>query len=317
MPGADLRPMTIGEVLDRMFRLYKDKFWLFAGIMSLPFLVLFFLNTAIALWTRTRTAAITASTGAPAQLPSAATFLVGFGAILVILVITFIVSGIGQAATIFAVSDLYLGRTATIRSSFRQIRGHILQALGTIFLVGLIVGGGFILIFILGAILIPAFGRIFGLLAFAAFMLLGIPVIIVLFCRMGVAVPAAMLEDVWAGTAISRSMKLTKGFAMQIFLIFLLAWALAVGASVLLTMPFTIMALVPHPHALPIGLVMLQQVFQFIAQVIVAPVGAVAICLMYYNLRVRKEAFDLEHLMTSLEPGSPTGGAAPGAVLPA
>ncbi len=39
MAEVDLRPMTLGEVLDRTFHLYKNNFWLFAGIIALPLLI--------------------------------------------------------------------------------------------------------------------------------------------------------------------------------------------------------------------------------------------------------------------------------------
>ena len=40
MADVDLRLMTLGEVLDRTFKLYKSHFALFAGITALPALVL-------------------------------------------------------------------------------------------------------------------------------------------------------------------------------------------------------------------------------------------------------------------------------------
>jgi hypothetical protein len=42
------------------------------------------------------------------------------------------------------------------------------------------------------------------------------------------------------------------------------------------------------------------QLFNFIVRVLIAPIGTIACSLMYYNLRVRKEAFDVQHLMASL-----------------
>ncbi len=51
----------------------------------------------------------------------------------------------------------------------------------------------------------------------------------------------------------------------------------------------------------------------FIPGVLVGPIGTIAFSLMYYNLRVRKEAFDLQHLMVALGPGSGPVAAAPGA----
>jgi len=288
--NTDLRPMTIGEVLDRTFRLYKSEFWLFAGIMSLPFFVLFIFNVSIAWLTRSQAAAVIAGGAphAPQVLPAVIMASIGGG--LLLLILTFVLSSIGQAATMFAVSDVYLDRPASIRGSFGQVRGHILQVLGVIFLVGLLVMVGCVFLIIPG---------------------------IILACRTGVSVPAAMLEDEGPSTAISRSMELTKGFAMQMFLIFVLVWVLAIIGSVVFQLPFTIMAVTPRPHVLPFGLVVLQDVTVFISQVLVAPVGAIAFCLMYYNLRVRKEAFDLEHLMGALGTGSTTSGPAPGAVSPA
>lgn len=291
MANADLRPMTLGEVLDRTFRLYKSEFWLFAGIMSLPFLVLFIFNVTIASLTRAQIAAVGAG-GAPHVPPAIhpEAVVAGVGAGILVMVLSFILTGIGQAATIFAVSDLYLGRPAGIRESFRQVRGHVLQVLGVIFLVGLLVGVGFILLIIPG---------------------------IILACRTGVAVPAAMLEDEGPAAAISRSMELTKGFAMEMFLIFLLTWVLAIAAAVILQLPFTLMAATPHPHVLPFGLTVLQYVTSFISQALIAPVGAIAFSLMYYNIRVRKEAFDLQHLMTLMGTGAAPSAPAPGTASPA
>lgn len=44
MANVDLRPMSLGEVLDRTFTLYREHFLLFAGIMALPYLVVLVLE---------------------------------------------------------------------------------------------------------------------------------------------------------------------------------------------------------------------------------------------------------------------------------
>jgi uncharacterized membrane protein len=282
MANADLRPMTLGEVLDRTFTLYKGHFWLFAGIMSLPFLLLFFFQVLIA--------AIGAAGRAVGQAPSVSpNVLIGaFGGAVVIVVLSFIMTGVAQAATIFAVSDLYLGRTATVRGAFGKVRGKVLRTIGVIFLAGLIVGLGFI------ALIIPG---------------------IILMCRTAVAVPAAMLEDKYAGEALSRSMALTKGYAMQMFLIFLLTWVLAVVAMVVFQYPFMLLTAMEtaKQHAVPFAYLMLQQLATFISSVLVGPIATIAFSLMYYNLRVRKEAFDLQHLIASLPAGSQAITPVPGA----
>jgi hypothetical protein len=53
----------------------------------------------------------------------------------------------------------------------------------------------------------------------------------------------------------------------------------------------------------------LQHVSTFLSQVLVGPIATIAFSLMYYNLRVRREAFDIQHLMTSLD-SYPAPGAA-------
>ena len=32
-PGAELRPLGLGELIDRTFTLYRNHFWLFCGVM--------------------------------------------------------------------------------------------------------------------------------------------------------------------------------------------------------------------------------------------------------------------------------------------
>jgi hypothetical protein len=287
MATADLRPMTLGEVLDRTFKIYFANFWLFSGIMAFPFLILFVVNIGYAWINRGAAALYRTSDMSPSAL---GTLLVtAFGSFILLMFVAFIVSGIGEAATILAISDLYLGKQATIRETYRRVRGRIVHALLTIFLVAITIGAATV------CFLIP--GIFIG-------------------CRTAVAVPVAMLEDAGAGTAFGRSMELTKGFASQIFLIFILTASISFGISSLFTGPFVLMTLFPKPHELPFGMVIVQNAVGFIGQVLAAPIQTIAFSLMYYNLRVRKEGFDLEHLMGSLEPPAPPALPTTDAALP-
>jgi len=289
MASVDLRPMTLGEVLDRTFSLYKSHFWLFAGIMSWPFLILLLFNISLRGLGMSR--AIPSGGPGAAHAATLSPSLIGgaVGGGIIAFVLYLALAGAAQAATVFAVSDLYLGKSATIASSYRQVRGNIGRVLGVMFLTGLVVGVGFILLIVPG---------------------------IILLCRTGVAVPVAMLEDTGPRDSLSRSMDLTKGFAMQMFLIFLLLWVLGLVAMAIFQVPFTILLATSKPQSLSFGLLLLQNLSSFVSQVLVGPVATIAFCLMYYNLRVRKEAFDLQHLMKSLGTTTP-GSAAPGTVLPA
>ncbi|HVH59190.1 MAG TPA: hypothetical protein VM709_02620 [Candidatus Sulfotelmatobacter sp.] len=275
MADVTLRPMTLGQVLDTTFSLYKRNFWLFVGITSIPFLAVLILQVGAAALQLSR------PSPQPASPALASGAIVGG---IVFLLAYFLLAGAAQAATIFAVSDLYLGRAATVRGSFRKVGGKAFRVILVLLLVGLTVGVGFLLLIIPG---------------------------IILFCRTAVAVPASMLEDTKAVGSIERSMQLTKGFAMQIFLIFLLVWVLSYLALLIFQVPFAYLqgATAQARQTLVFGMLALQHLSSFLSNVLVGPIGTIAFSLMYYNLRVRKEAFDIQHLMNSL-PASPSQGAA-------
>ena len=291
MADADLRPMSLGEVLDRTFNLYKNNFWLFAGITALPFFLLLIVQVGIA--AVSSAAANAPVTHAPPFSPGAIGGMIGGGALVMVLYLLMI--GAAHAATVFAVSDLYLSRPASIRGSFERVGWKVFRVLAVFFLIGLILAVGFVIVVAFGfAIRSPG-------LMILGFILLIAPVII-LVCRMAVSIPAAMLEDLGAVRAMERSVHLTKGHVMQIFVIFLLVLVATYVAILVLQMPLLILMVTSAAaHKTPsFGLQVLQQLAAFVSQVLVGPIGTIAFSLMYYNLRVRKEAFDIQHLMSSM-----------------
>jgi hypothetical protein len=54
-----------------------------------------------------------------------------------------------------------------------------------------------------------------------------------------------------------------------------------------------------------------QQLVSIIPQILATPIGASAFILLYYDLRIRKEGFDLEMLARSMSSDTETGGVAP------
>jgi hypothetical protein len=285
MAEVDLRPMTLGEVLDRTFSLYKKHFWLFVGIMSFPPLAALMIQIVMVLAGISAVGATSTHSMTPGE---AGGFAAGvFGSAMLIVVVSFVMYGAAEAATVFAVSDLYLGRSTSIRGAYGSVRYRLLGALGTIFLTGLIVGVGFILLIVPG---------------------------IILLARTSLAVPVAMLEDQYAGSAVNRSMELTKGFAWSMLGIFALTWIIHILAAAVLQYPFVFLTLMSiKSHSTPLLFVILQDIATFVTSALVGPILTIALSLMYYNLRVRKEAFDLQHLMTSLGSAPPPATETPAA----
>jgi len=271
MPGLDLRPLSLGEVLDRTFSLYRRHFLLFLGITAIPQLLILGLNLAQTLLTKMPALP---QTPPVEQFQSAASSgLMAFGILGVILalVIYFVAYLFAQGGTVFAVSELYLGRTTTIGASLGRMRGQ----LGSLF----------------GVILLN------GLATMAAFLFLIIPGIYVA-CRLITCVPAALLEDLGPRSSLERSFRLTKGFAGRAFVIFFLYFILLYAAILLFMFPFLFAAgLAAKDPGMARFWLSWSQVGNFLAAVLVGPFLTIATAVYYYDLRVRKEAFDLQFMM--------------------
>src|SRR5713226_9497194 len=103
MTGLDLRPLSLGEILDRTFTLYRRHFLLFVGVAAIPqVLVLGVTLTQVAIMSN--------------SLPSVA---LNFAVLVFFLIVYLLAYLFSQGGTIFAVSDLYLGRPTSIADSLR------------------------------------------------------------------------------------------------------------------------------------------------------------------------------------------------------
>jgi hypothetical protein len=260
--------MTLGEVLDRTFKLYRSNFWLFAGIIALPFLALLVINIGVAGLGIGTGRAVAGRLPSPGLLAGMIGGGLTFGLLYVFLL------GAAQAATVFAVSDLYLGRPTGLRECYKRVGAKAIRVILILILTGLTVMVGFLLL------IIPGF---------------------ILMCRTAIAVPVSMLEDTKSIRSIERSMELTKGYSGQVFIIFLMVWVLTWIVAMIFQTPFAFLMQTQH---VSFGALLLQHFSGFVSQVLVGPIATIAFSLMYYNLRVRKEAFDIQHLMASLGPST-------------
>jgi len=269
MATADLRPMTLGEVLDRTFTLYRENFLLFAGIMAVPYLFVLVFRFGVLLLTRS------AVTGATPHVPSAGLIGGAFVGVFGVLIVMLLVIGVAQAATVSAVSELYLGREISVMDALSRAKGSILIVLAIMFMTGIATMVGLLLLIIPG---------------------------IYIACRLAVSVPVAIVEQENPVASMERSMELTKGFAGQVFLLMLLVFLVGFIVGLIIQAPvtlFTVKAVMAKQQP-SIGIMAYSYLAEFVSQVLVGPIGTISVVLMYYNLRVRKEGFDIQHLMGSL-----------------
>jgi hypothetical protein len=263
---ASLRPLTTGQLLDRAFQTYRQNFVLFAGISALPHACLFVMQLCL----------LALGVGGNGKAPVKIALLTLCVAILSVL-IAVVAKAIATAATTFAVSDIYLDKETSISACFARVKGKVGRVIYASFELGARVGLGFLLLIIPG-------------IYWAG--------------KYGLAVPAVVLEDIKGKKACARSAELTKDSIGRIVAIYFLTWILvaAIGGGIVALLG--VFALVHKGAAGTTGFKVFNDIVSFVVNTVVTPVMSIALTLAYYDQRVRKEAFDIESMMSLL--GEPT-----------
>jgi hypothetical protein len=300
--SLDLRPLTLPELLDRSFIVYKRHIWLFVGIMAVPSALALGAGVLFRVFNTTPPPGLTPE----AALALLAPLLVGsFLFVLAYLAVYLLALG----ATTVAVSDIYLGRETSISTAYARVRGKGGRLVLLMIFFGLRTFGIWVL-------LMAAVGALTALLAvlLKTFALLVLPfgflaavVLATLFTvRYGVSVPVVALEDVTAGRALGRSVELTQGHLWRVFLLWLCATVIAYATGLVFQGPFLFAAFLAGP-ASAIGLVVgiIGAMAGAIGGMFTGPFMMIGLALLYYDLRIRKEALDIHLLLDSLEPVSP------------
>jgi hypothetical protein len=238
----ELRPLSLGEILDGALILLRRNFGLLFGVVlvcqGIPTLMDVYIDL----------------TGGTSANP-------GLG--LLDRLLTLVAGVFVTGATVRVVSEAYLGRTPELGEAIRFAGDRF----GTI----------------LGANIMSGFLTVLAMLAFI------IPGIIVA-CGYAVTSPAAALESGSSTEALRHSWELTKGFRWKA----LGLWAVSVG-----------LIAITYIGAIVVGGVvgkMLGQVDAVLAvlgaaaSLLIYPVISCVFTLFYYDLRVRKEGFDIEML---------------------
>lgn len=264
--GVRFEAMTFGMVLDQALRLYAANFPLLLGIITLAYTPYYFLFVILALSGRSGPDSID-----PANLAA-----LGISSILLLLLMIVLVP-LSTGATAFAVSEKYLGRPVTILSAYRAAIGRLLSILGSQFVVGIAVWLGVL------ACLAPG---------------------IYLWVSWALVVPAIVLEKQAAFDGMRRSWDLTEGFRWKVFgvaaVIAVLSFALLFGAIILATMLLIFLGDAESPRSQ-----IITQTITTAASLVTTPLYSVVVVLLYYDLRIRKEGFDLVLLHQSLHGGKP------------
>jgi len=266
-----LRPLEIGDLFDEIFRVYRRNFTLFAGVsvaIVIPALLIqYFIGSFTQLG---QSVSILSSIAQGTRPPPVAPPDINWIGLLVAGVLNLIIYPFSIGALVFATCELGEGRQPTWGSVF----GGVLKRYWAVFAVGIIYG----LISLL--IVIP-------------------PLWVYIAVGWSVALPALFVENRGIFNSLGRSWELVDRRWWRTFLLLLLVLLLLYVVEIALgafsTAGILLTLFLPQVVA---GLVV--YTLSDVLRAVAAPVFYIAIVLIYYDLRVRREGLDLVQQAQSL-----------------
>ena len=230
-----LPPRDLGQLLSETARVYRENFWLFAGIAVVP--EVFFLLATLA------------------PLPASVLFII----------IGVVASIFAAAASAYAVRQRYLGRDIDPAASYSRALSRAVPLI--------------VALIILSAVLI--------LCAVLSLILIGIPLFFFFLVSWFFVDQVIMLENTEAGDAFRRSRALVQGSWWRVF---------GIGIVYLvILMALLFIGLIPIGLFSQVG-PSVGEAVSTIWSTLLAPILHIGATLVYFDLRVRKEQFNLSQM---------------------
>jgi glycerophosphoryl diester phosphodiesterase family protein len=289
-----MRPRAISELLDDSFRHYRRHFTLLATVsllVSIPSLV-FGVGAALAVVNLQQLAGLRPGASS-VEVQSFFQQVVGqlvpvfvVGGILVLVAAPLI-----YGANLKAAVDVIAGRPATIGSVLGGTLRRYFPLLGLIGLYVLFLIALWITVFLAVLLAVAVHQAIVAVVAIPAV----IGVAVWLGIRWALVLPAIFAEDAGPVRALGRSFQLVKGEWWRtlgiLILLELLIGILGAALGGVFSVLFTVI-----PGLSLAARQVLSQVASSLVTAVISPIPALTITLLYFDLRVRKEGYDLEEL---------------------
>jgi hypothetical protein len=270
--APQLRPLALGEILDVAIKLLRRNWRTLAILVLVVSVPVAIISLLITTSTTTYDAGLDTRSADDGAAYDAGVVVNGLLQLLLYLLAT--------VACFLAIADAYLGRQPDWRSSLRFAarRSPAVFVMSVLIFLGLFVGVFFLVI---GAIFLAV--------------------------RWSVAMPALLLERRGPISALGRSWSLVKGFWWKCFGTLLVTYLLVTVLSFAIGAVLGgVLAVITNINSL-LGLV-LQEVVSVGVQMFTLPLFAAVTIVLYVDLRVRKEGFDLalmaDHIAHPDQPAS-------------
>jgi hypothetical protein len=264
---SELRPRGIGEILDTAVALYRARFSKLALVAATVVIPVQVLSALVLLSAQPASYDHLNVTGSVTPQYDSNSALIGLAAFIVITIVSLLSTAFIVAVCTRIVADAYIDRDSATGEAVRAVRPRLFAIVGLTILVSICEAIG---------------------LAFCG---VGILVPLTLFA---VAIPALILEGITVSAAISRSINLTKPNAGHVLGVVLVARLLVSVLSVGLALG---VIFVLRSGNSVVSSVIGQSIANTIAGILTTPFVATATVALYFDLRIRNEAFDVQLLM--------------------
>jgi len=301
-----LQPMSTSQLLDRTFSIYRKNFFLFAGIAVLPPACLLLAELLIVVL------GFTAMGKAGGPMAAAMAGVAMAGAFFVLGILWMAGTALTSGASVFGVWRVHLGFTATIRECFALIKGSFWRILGIELLMGIatLIVAGLGIAVTAGAVLgLGATGASTGTAVaqvLVGILLGGATVVAIFFtyAKLSLTIASCVVEGQGVFDSFRRSISLTEGTVFRIVLVALLAAVFTLVLSVVFSViPYflgIVLVVAKGKQSMLFPMMAVKYCGDFIASVLAYPIATIAVSLIYFDQRVRKEAFDLQFMMETM-----------------
>ena len=292
MESPQLRPLGVGDIVDRVFSMYRQRALLFMALSAVPYLALFLVIGGIALSLASQLTPLAPFFESLGTAPVSRNFVItpAEAAALFTLLVVGVVAGLISVlflsvqigSLVDAAAARYLGKETTVGASFRAGLRVAPKIIATGLLLFFALLFGWIALFVLVAVVNN------GIVAAVA-ILGGLVATVFVFASWLVAPVVAAIEPVGPIHAIRRSWWLSNGHRWRILGLQILLAVLQGVLSTLISFVF-VAAFISDT----VTRLVLQNLVNVVATVLWAPVEWGTFTILYFDLRVRKEALDLQ-----------------------
>jgi len=291
---TELRPLTLGEILDRTFLMYRSHFTTFVGIAVAG-------SVYSLVWQAIQLFVLRAITGSHAITPR--TLLVSYSLQIPGAILSLIIYGVIYAAMMFNVAAMYRGEPIGVGLMLKTALPHWFRLARTMFLSYLLAFGP-VFLGVLAISGMTAFARKITTSAGGAALtamyaavglsfLILIPLAAWLGLRYSLSNSVCAYEGTNARQSLKRSALLVKGLRRRVLALFCIALLVGVVAFFFESIPLWFLHGRDQLHQ-PLWAMMYRLLIQFFAGVIAAPIFGIGVALFYFDARARKEGLDVE-----------------------